>query len=76
MARHGPEGLAAEMPDAWLEDLALVGTPGEVAAKMGTWLEAGLDSICIFQPDPGLEETTIQLVADEVIPLLRGAAPH
>ena len=34
LERHGPDGVAAAMPDEWLEDLTLVGTPAEVAAKM------------------------------------------
>jgi alkanesulfonate monooxygenase SsuD/methylene tetrahydromethanopterin reductase-like flavin-dependent oxidoreductase (luciferase family) len=69
--RGGPEAVAAEMPDEWMEDLTLTGTPAEVAARMRRWLDAGLDSICIFQPDPGLEDRTLRLVADEVIPLVR-----
>jgi hypothetical protein len=35
---------------------------------MRRWLDAGLDSICIFLPDEDLERDTIQLVAEEVIP--------
>lgn len=68
--RHGPDGVAAEMPDEWLEDLTLTGSPAEVAAKMQRWLDAGLDSICIFQPNAELEDRTLRLVADEVIPKL------
>lgn len=70
LARGGPEAVAAEMPDEWLEDLTLVGSPAEVARKMQRWLDAGLDSICIFQPDAAFEETTIRLVAEEVIPIV------
>jgi len=72
--RGGEEAVTAGMPDEWLEDLALVGTPREVADKMGAWLEAGLDAICIFQPEESLEERTLQLVGEEVIPLVRSAA--
>jgi alkanesulfonate monooxygenase SsuD/methylene tetrahydromethanopterin reductase-like flavin-dependent oxidoreductase (luciferase family) len=70
----GEEAVMAGMPDEWLEDLALVGTPREVADKMIAWLEAGLDAICIFQPDESLEERTLQLVGEEVIPLVRSGA--
>ena len=69
--RLGPDGIAAAMPDEWLEDLALVGSPSEVEAKMRAWLDVGLDSICIFFPDADLEEQTIQLVAEHVIPAFR-----
>ena len=68
LERSGPDGVAAEMPDAWLEDLTLVGTPAEVAAKMNRWLDGGVDSICIFFPDEEMEQRTTVLVAEEVIP--------
>jgi 5,10-methylenetetrahydromethanopterin reductase len=68
LERGGPDAVAAELPDQWLEDLTLVGTPAEVVEKMRAWLNAGLDSICIFLPDDDLERDTIQLVAEEVIP--------
>jgi 5,10-methylenetetrahydromethanopterin reductase len=71
LERGGPEAMEAEMPDAWLEDLTLVGTPVEVVEKIGRWLDAGLDSICIFLPDEQLERPTLELVAEEVIPALR-----
>ena len=48
------------MPDAWLEDLTLVGTPTEVVEKIGRWLDAGVDSICIFLPDEELERATLR----------------
>jgi alkanesulfonate monooxygenase SsuD/methylene tetrahydromethanopterin reductase-like flavin-dependent oxidoreductase (luciferase family) len=64
----GEDAVRARMPDEWLEDLALVGSPAEVAQKIGRWLEAGLDSICIFFPDEELEAATIELVAEAVIP--------
>jgi alkanesulfonate monooxygenase SsuD/methylene tetrahydromethanopterin reductase-like flavin-dependent oxidoreductase (luciferase family) len=73
LERGGPDAMAAEMPDQWLEDLTLVGSPGEVVEKMRRWLAAGIDSICIFLPDEELERATLELVAAEVIPALRGA---
>jgi 5,10-methylenetetrahydromethanopterin reductase len=71
LERGGPEAMEAEMPGEWLEDLTLVGTPAEVVDKIGRWLDAGVDSICIFLPDEELERATIELVAAEVIPALR-----
>ncbi len=70
LAEHGPGGVEAAMPDEWLEDLTLVGTPREVAAKMKRWLDGGVDTITIFFPDEEMERQTTQLVADEVIPLV------
>ncbi|HEY3763945.1 MAG TPA: LLM class flavin-dependent oxidoreductase [Gaiellales bacterium] len=68
--RGGEEAVTAGMPDEWLEDLTLTGTPAEVVRKMRAWLGAGLDSICIFNPDAELEERTVALVAESVIPAL------
>jgi 5,10-methylenetetrahydromethanopterin reductase len=68
--RGGAEAVTAGMPDEWLEDLTLTGSPDEVTAKIRWWLDAGLDSVCIFNPDPELEERTIALVASDVIPNL------
>jgi 5,10-methylenetetrahydromethanopterin reductase len=66
--RHGADGIADRMPGEWMEDLTLTGTPSQVTAKIERWLSAGLDSVCIFLPDRSLEDSTIQLVAEEVIP--------
>jgi alkanesulfonate monooxygenase SsuD/methylene tetrahydromethanopterin reductase-like flavin-dependent oxidoreductase (luciferase family) len=74
LERSGPEGVAAEMPDEWLEDLTLVGTPTEVAVKMNRWLDGGVDSICIFFPDEEMERRTTVLVAEEVIPIVKESA--
>ena len=71
LERGGPDAMSAEMPDQWLEDLALVGDPGEVVEKVRRWLAAGIDSICVFLPDEELERATLELVAAEVIPALR-----
>ena len=67
--RGGAGTVAAEMPDTWIEDLALVGTPDEVAEKTRGWLEAGVSSIAIFFPDES-EKKTLRLVAEEVIPTI------
>ena len=61
--------VAREMPDQWLDDLALVGTPREVADKVLQWVSVGLDAIAIFLPHPS-ERDTLTLVAEEVIPLV------
>jgi len=74
IARGGEEAVTAEMPDQWLEDLTLVGTPSEVAEKANRWLDAGLDSICVFLPDDA-EAETLRLVAEEVIPRIRPSLP-
>jgi alkanesulfonate monooxygenase SsuD/methylene tetrahydromethanopterin reductase-like flavin-dependent oxidoreductase (luciferase family) len=71
LERGGPAAMEAEMPAEWLEDLTLVGTPAEVVEKIGRWLDAGIDSICVFLPDEQLERATLQLIGEEVIPAFR-----
>jgi 5,10-methylenetetrahydromethanopterin reductase len=67
--RGGAEVVADEMPDQWLEDLALVGTPREVADKVLSWVATGIDAIAIFLPHES-ERDTLTLVAEEVVPLV------
>jgi 5,10-methylenetetrahydromethanopterin reductase len=67
--RGGAGAVAEEMPDQWLEDLALVGTPREVADKVLRWVDAGIDAIAIFLPHES-ERDTLTLVAEEVVPLV------
>ena len=68
-ARGGADAVAEAMPDRWLEDLALVGTPQEVAEKVISWVAAGIDAIAIFLPHDS-ERDTLKLVAEEVVPLV------
>ena len=76
LERKGPDGVLSEMPDEWMEDLALVGSPEEVAAKMNRWLDGSVDSICIMFPDVEMERRTTVLVAEEVIPIVQAASPR
>lgn len=65
--RGGEHVIVDEMPDRWIEDLMLVGTPAEVIAQVEAWLEAGIGSIAMFLPHAA-EPDTLELVAREVIP--------
>jgi 5,10-methylenetetrahydromethanopterin reductase len=69
LERGGAESVSEAMPDRWLEDLALVGTPEEVAEKVTAWVQAGISSICIFLPHES-ERETLTLVAEEVLPMI------
>jgi alkanesulfonate monooxygenase SsuD/methylene tetrahydromethanopterin reductase-like flavin-dependent oxidoreductase (luciferase family) len=67
-ARGGAETVAAEMPDSWVEDLTVSGTPGEVVEKMNALFDAGADSVSLF-PANGVDvPATIELTAAEVLP--------
>jgi alkanesulfonate monooxygenase SsuD/methylene tetrahydromethanopterin reductase-like flavin-dependent oxidoreductase (luciferase family) len=70
VAAGGPDHVAREMPDAWLDDLAVAGEPAEVAARIRALLDAGSDAVCLwlFPLDRGDE--ILELTAREVLPRL------
>lgn len=73
LARGGAETVAREMPDQWIEDLAIAGEPDEVAEKLQRFLDAGSDGIglWLFPTDRG--EEIARLTAREVLPRLAAA---
>lgn len=70
VARGGTELIARELPDRWLDDLAIAGDPDECAAKLRAFLAAGSDSVglWLFPTDRGDE--IARLTAREVFPRL------
>jgi alkanesulfonate monooxygenase SsuD/methylene tetrahydromethanopterin reductase-like flavin-dependent oxidoreductase (luciferase family) len=68
IARGGADAVAREMPQAWVEDMTISGTPEECAAKMRAFLAAGADALLLFPPEP---EEMARFTAAEVFPLLR-----
>jgi alkanesulfonate monooxygenase SsuD/methylene tetrahydromethanopterin reductase-like flavin-dependent oxidoreductase (luciferase family) len=72
---HGAEGVAANMPDAWLDALAAAGTPAEAAAHIDSLVAAGADAV-IFQPLDG-DPDCLDEYARTLLPLIprRGVVP-
>jgi alkanesulfonate monooxygenase SsuD/methylene tetrahydromethanopterin reductase-like flavin-dependent oxidoreductase (luciferase family) len=70
LERGGESVILEEMPDRWVQDLMLVGTPEMVAEQVRSWVDAGIDSIAMFLPHES-ERDVLTLVAEEVIPRLR-----
>ena len=66
----GPERIAAEMPDAWMRDLAVVGTPADCAAQIERLRAAGADSVALFPMPADRSEQMIRQAAAEIMPLL------
>ena len=60
--------LESELPDAWVEDLAVAGDPEEVAAKIRALLEAGSDSVCLWLFPLEHAGEVLELTAKEVLP--------
>jgi len=70
VADGGYESLLAGMPDRWVEDLTVAGTPQECAARIKGFYAAGADSVALFPVAAARVEEIVRLTADEVMPLL------
>jgi alkanesulfonate monooxygenase SsuD/methylene tetrahydromethanopterin reductase-like flavin-dependent oxidoreductase (luciferase family) len=64
--------VTREMPDQWIEDLVIAGTPDECAEKIQALLDAGSDSVALFPFPEDRAEEVLELTAAEVLPKLRG----
>ncbi len=68
--QYGVKGAAERMPEQWVDDLSVSGTPEQAQATVHRLYEAGADSV-ILQPldnDPGCLDEYIRYL----VPLLKG----
>jgi 5,10-methylenetetrahydromethanopterin reductase len=68
LSKGGSEALADAMPDAWMEDLVIAGTPAECAQKINRLLAAGSDTVELFPAPPERASDFIALAAKQVLP--------
>jgi alkanesulfonate monooxygenase SsuD/methylene tetrahydromethanopterin reductase-like flavin-dependent oxidoreductase (luciferase family) len=68
--RGGYEALVRDMPEAWLEDLTIAGTPEECATKIRAAYEAGADTVALFPMPTDRVDELVRITADSVLPLL------
>jgi 5,10-methylenetetrahydromethanopterin reductase len=66
----GPERIAAEMPDEWMRDLAVVGTPADCVAQLERLRDAGADSVALFPMPADRSADLIRLAGTDILPLL------
>jgi 5,10-methylenetetrahydromethanopterin reductase len=66
----GAELIARELPDSWIDDLAIAGDPEQCAVRLRAFLEAGSDSVGLWLFPPGQGEAVARLTAREVLPRL------
>ncbi len=66
----GYETVLEKMPDRWVEDLTIAGTPEECAAKISAYYAAGADSVALFPVAADRIDEIVQLTADRVLPRL------
>ena len=70
MAEGGAERVNREMPDQWLEDLVVAGTPDECAEKIKALIDAGSDSVILMPTPADRAPELVELAAKEVLPRL------
>jgi 5,10-methylenetetrahydromethanopterin reductase len=71
LERGGADTVAREMPERWLEDLSISGTPEDCARGIRALYRAGADSVALFPVSAERIRQTARLTAAEVVPLLR-----
>ena len=73
--KGGYQAVHDQMPDQWLEDLAIAGSPEEVATKIEGFYEIGADCVALFPMPSNQVDHLVQLTADQVLPLLGTTGP-
>ena len=68
--RGGAPTVEREMPDRWLEELAIAGDPEECAAKIHQFLSAGADSVILYPYRTDLAAEMLKMFAADVLPRL------
>ena len=68
--RGGYQAVLDGMPDSWVEDLTIAGTPEECAAKISGFYAAGADSVALFPVAADRTDEIVRLTADSVLPRL------
>jgi alkanesulfonate monooxygenase SsuD/methylene tetrahydromethanopterin reductase-like flavin-dependent oxidoreductase (luciferase family) len=63
----GAQAVAREMPERWLDELAVAGEPDECAAKIQRLLDAGSDAVVLFPVGGGEPEDTLRATAADVL---------
>lgn len=70
LAKGGVERVAAEMPDQWLDDLAIAGDAQQCADKIQSFIDAGSDSVILFPAPFERGRALVEFAGQRVIPLL------
>jgi 5,10-methylenetetrahydromethanopterin reductase len=70
VAEGGYDAVLAGMPDQWVDDLTISGTPAECAAKIQGFYDAGADSVALFPIATDRLDEIVRLTADRVLSAL------
>ena len=60
----GASALEEQMPESWIEDLTVSGTPEDVIAKIWSLTDNGADSVVLFPTSGGVADQIITLIGD------------
>lgn len=71
---QGADHLCEAMPDAWIDELSVCGTPDDCAARIKQLCEAGTDSVILMPASADVARETLARVSADVLPRLRGRA--
>jgi 5,10-methylenetetrahydromethanopterin reductase len=71
LAQGGPEQVERDMPEAWVDDLAVSGDAAECAEKIDRLLDAGADTVALFPSPVDRAEDIIRRTGETVLPLIR-----
>ena len=66
--RGGPEAVAEEMPDEWLDQFAVVGTPAECTTRIEALLAAGASSVVLFPVPADQSRAQLEIASREILP--------
>lgn len=75
LVARGEETVRAAMPDTWLDQLAVCGTPAQGAAAIAQLYRAGADSVVLVPFIEGDPLAQIDTLAQDLLPLLKRGAP-
>ena len=67
----GFESIKNNMPDKWIEDLTISGSPNEVIEKIKSYYEIGVDCVALFPMPANNTEKIISITAKKVLPFLK-----
>lgn len=67
MAEGGAERVAREMPERWVNDLAVVGTPTDCIAQLERLFDAGADCVCLLPLPAERSDAVLRRAGAEVV---------
>jgi alkanesulfonate monooxygenase SsuD/methylene tetrahydromethanopterin reductase-like flavin-dependent oxidoreductase (luciferase family) len=66
----GIEAVQRAMPDAWIDQVAIAGTPEDCAERIDAYARAGVDSLALYPLSTDRSDEILSRAAADVMPLL------